>query len=330
MEALLGKRRILEIYLNSVEWGEGVFGAEAAARRYFRVDANVLSASQAAQLAVMLPAPKRFEKRPGSSYIAGRAGDGRRPDGRRRHALSRGGGHRPTSRIAPMAATLSAEIAAAAARLIVEEGMEYGPAKRRAARDFGSARSAELPSNDVVEDEVRAYLALFHADSQPRELAALRAIAAGWMERLAEFRPYLTGAVWRGTATRLNSIHIDLFCDDSKAAELGLIDRRIDYEVSGIDGPAKPFARRPERRSSRAPKLGGTAHLAFTVLDYDDLRGAQRADARGRSPARRPCRAAGTDGRGMKRRALVLGTGAVVAHGGRRRRRPPVQRSWRR
>lgn len=73
LEALLGKRRILEIYLNSVEWGEGVFGAEAASRRYFRVDAAALSLSQSAQLAVMLPAPKRFEKRIGSPYVIGRA-----------------------------------------------------------------------------------------------------------------------------------------------------------------------------------------------------------------------------------------------------------------
>ena len=74
LEGLLPKRRILEIYLNNVEWGEGVFGAEAAARHYFRVGANGLGAMQAAQLAVMLPAPKRFEKRPGSAYVVGRAG----------------------------------------------------------------------------------------------------------------------------------------------------------------------------------------------------------------------------------------------------------------
>ncbi|MEO8078934.1 MAG: transglycosylase domain-containing protein [Caldimonas sp.] len=73
MEVLLGKQRILEIYLNSVEWGEGVFGAEAAAERYFRVHASALNASQAARLAVMLPAPKRFEKRPGSPYVSARA-----------------------------------------------------------------------------------------------------------------------------------------------------------------------------------------------------------------------------------------------------------------
>jgi monofunctional biosynthetic peptidoglycan transglycosylase len=73
LEAILGKRRILEIYLNEVEWGEGVFGAGAAARRYFGVGAGELGPQQAAQLAVMLPAPKRFEKRPGSAYVVGRA-----------------------------------------------------------------------------------------------------------------------------------------------------------------------------------------------------------------------------------------------------------------
>jgi monofunctional biosynthetic peptidoglycan transglycosylase len=73
LEALLSKRRILEIYLNHVEWGEGVFGAQAAARHYFRTDAARLDAYAAARLAVMLPAPKRFEKNPGSPYVASRA-----------------------------------------------------------------------------------------------------------------------------------------------------------------------------------------------------------------------------------------------------------------
>lgn len=72
MEALLSKQRILEIYLNNVEWGEGVFGAQAASRYYYREDAGQLSAYQAARLAVMLPAPKRFEKTPNSAYLRGR------------------------------------------------------------------------------------------------------------------------------------------------------------------------------------------------------------------------------------------------------------------
>lgn len=73
LEALLSKQRILEIYLNNVEWGEGLFGAEAAARHYFHVGADQLGSFASARLAVMLPAPKRFEKRPSSAYVLGRA-----------------------------------------------------------------------------------------------------------------------------------------------------------------------------------------------------------------------------------------------------------------
>lgn len=73
LERLLGKERILEIYLNSVEWGEGVFGAEAASQHYFRKGASKLSAFEAARLAVMLPRPKYFETRPNSGYLSSRA-----------------------------------------------------------------------------------------------------------------------------------------------------------------------------------------------------------------------------------------------------------------
>jgi monofunctional biosynthetic peptidoglycan transglycosylase len=73
LELFLSKQRILEIYLNHVEWGDGLFGAQAAARYYFRTDARQLGVSQAARLAVMLPAPKRYEKRMNSPYLADRA-----------------------------------------------------------------------------------------------------------------------------------------------------------------------------------------------------------------------------------------------------------------
>lgn len=73
LEALLSKQRILEIYLNNVEWGEGVFGAEAAAQHYFRKPASQLSVTEAARLAVMLPRPKYFETRLKSGYLASRA-----------------------------------------------------------------------------------------------------------------------------------------------------------------------------------------------------------------------------------------------------------------
>lgn len=74
LEALLSKQRILEIYLNHVEWGTGVFGAEAAARHYYRKPAAQLSAYEAARLAVMLPRPRYFEQVPNSAYLHHRAG----------------------------------------------------------------------------------------------------------------------------------------------------------------------------------------------------------------------------------------------------------------
>jgi hypothetical protein len=183
-----------------------------------------------------------------------------------------------------MAASLSDEIAATAARLVVEEGLEYGPAKRRAARVLGrhSVRPAELPGNDRIEAEVRDYLALFCADTQPGELAALRIVAATWMERLAEFRPHLTGAVWRGTATRLNDVHLELYCDDSKAAELALIDRRVDYEVGSRPGPRGAPVDVLSLAHTSA-ELGERVTVHLTVLDFDDLRGGLKPDGGGRS-----------------------------------------------
>jgi len=183
-----------------------------------------------------------------------------------------------------MPGTTSEEIAAAAARMVVEDGMEYGPAKRRAAKQLGlHPRDAEMPDNDQLEDEVRAYLALFCGDSQPRELAALRGVAAVWMERLAAFRPHLTGAVWRGTATRHSDVHLELYCNDSKEAELALIDGRIDYEVSTRNGPrGQPIDVLSIQVPSR--ELAQRVTLRLGVLDYDDLRGALRTDARGRAP----------------------------------------------
>lgn len=72
LEFLMDKQRIFEIYLNVVEWGNGVFGAEAAAQHYYRTSAANLGAEQAARLAVMLPRPRFYDKNRGSGYLAAR------------------------------------------------------------------------------------------------------------------------------------------------------------------------------------------------------------------------------------------------------------------
>lgn len=176
------------------------------------------------------------------------------------------------------------EIAAAAAQLVVETGLEYAAAKAKAARALGRSVSGrvEMPANELVEDEVRAYLELYCADTQPQELAALRAVAARWMQRLEALRPHLAGAVWRGTATRLNNVRIELYCDDPKAAELQLLDLGVPFEVGTLD-PGGPRPRDVLTVSSPCRELGEHVTVHLLLHDYDELRGALKPDARGRS-----------------------------------------------
>jgi hypothetical protein len=175
------------------------------------------------------------------------------------------------------------ELAQVAARLVVEEGLEYGPAKRRAVKQLALPARTPLPANALIEDAVREYIALFCADTQPAELLALRALALRWMQRMADFRPHVVGAVWQGTATRLSDVHLDLFCDDPKSAELALIDHHADYDThsgTGLRGEQVDVLSVHDRCDGLDERVG--VHLK--VHDLDDLRGALRPDARGRAP----------------------------------------------
>ena len=182
--------------------------------------------------------------------------------------------------MAAMSQEVKAAIAATAARLVVEEGLEYGPAKRRALRELGLPSRSPLPGNDMLEDEVFDYLNLFCPDTQPQELRALRELALTWMERLQVFRPHLSGAVWRGSATRLSDIYIQLFCDDAKSAELMLIDQGVRYEVQAIKG-FKGEEVDALSIHSLCTALNEDIGVHLMVYDYDDLRGALQPDERG-------------------------------------------------
>jgi hypothetical protein len=175
------------------------------------------------------------------------------------------------------------EIAATAARLVLEEGLEYGPAKRRAVKQLGLSGRSALPDNEQIELAVEEYIAIFCADTQPAELRTLRELALGWMVRLEVFRPHLGGAVWRGTATRHSDIYIQLFCDDPKSAEITLIDMGIRFEVSSVTG----FQGETVDALSvhvRVPTLSVSVGVHLMVYDFDDLRGALKSDGRGRKP----------------------------------------------
>ena len=178
------------------------------------------------------------------------------------------------------------EIANIAARIVVEEGLEYGPAKRRAIKQLGISGRVALPSNDVLEDAVREYIETFCADTQPAALRALRALACVWMERMAAFNPHLGGAVWRGTATELSDIYLQLFCDDPKSAELLLIDKQVRYDVSTVQGFHGDAV---DALSVLCPCPGLEQHGAvqkvlvhLMIYDRDDLRGALKPDSQGR------------------------------------------------
>lgn len=179
--------------------------------------------------------------------------------------------------------TLTHEIAATAARLVVEEGLDYGSAKRRAQKMLGLPARTALPDNEQLEEQVRAYIGLFHAETQPQELAALRRLALSWMERLAEFRPHLCGAVWNGTATRRSDIHLDLFCDDPKSPEITLLNLGLRYDTRthrswrGSTVDVLSF-------SAASPELGEAIGIHLMIHDHDDLRGALKSGAGGQAP----------------------------------------------
>ena len=179
--------------------------------------------------------------------------------------------------------SIKEEIAAVAARLVVEEGLEYGGAKRRAVKQLGLPDRTALPDNSLVDAQVEDYIAIFCADTQPQELRTLRRLALEWMERLHAYRPYIGGAVWHGAATRRSDIYLQLFCDDPKSAEIGLIDLGVRYEPSSVKG----FTGNTVDALSihaRSPELGEIVGVHLLIYDFDDLRGALKPDARGRSP----------------------------------------------
>lgn len=183
----------------------------------------------------------------------------------------------------PTMDNLQMEIASAAAALVVDEGMDYGRAKVRALKTLGLPPRTALPDNQAVEAAVREHIALFHADSQPAELLALRELALHWMDRLAEFEPMIGGAVWHGTATRLSDIYLQLFSDDPKAVELALINWHVEYDATSVKGlHGQPVEALSVQVRSEALQAWVGLHLL--VNDSRSLRGALLPDELGRKP----------------------------------------------
>lgn len=179
--------------------------------------------------------------------------------------MDRSSHREPADRIA-----LRAEIAAAAARLIADEGLDYGSAKQRGAREVlgnGPIPRNSVPGNDEVDRALLEHLTLFDPEHAAR-LKQMRAVALDWMRRLERFNPLATGAVWKGIAAEHALVHLQLFYDNGKEVQFFLLDQRIDFDsvsVPHFKGGGEVEAYQFE---------WGEQVLLLSVYDEDDIKGA--------------------------------------------------------
>jgi hypothetical protein len=169
-------------------------------------------------------------------------------------------------------------IAHAAARILAEDGsLDYGSAKRKAARQLGAPDSGNLPDNQQIEEALRSYQALYQADETRAQLALLRQTAIEYMTHLADFDPHLTGSVLNGTAGRNANINLQLFTDDQKEVEFLLMRLNMPYqagEYRTVDSPGRAYP--------RFVIDDARASVDLVVFPCAELRGMKRLQADGR------------------------------------------------
>lgn len=175
------------------------------------------------------------------------------------------------------------EIAQAAAVLIAEEGVSYAEAKRLALKRLGLSARTPLPSNEELELALRDHLRLYCSETQPRELTRLREVALDWMNRLTDYRPLISGAVWHGTATRHSPIHLHLYADDGKTVEIDFLNRGWNFEVHADTGPRNQEREVLSLLHRDADDAQDTVVLCHVHMP-EDLHGALKPDRLGRRP----------------------------------------------
>jgi len=176
---------------------------------------------------------------------------------------------------------LRLEIAAAAARLVAQDGAGYGSAKRKAARQIlGDAPDGAnvLPDNELIEEQLRLYNALFLADSQPARLFQLRTIALQVMEALQQFHPLLSGPVLNGTAGPHDEIYLQLFAESAKDIHIFLLNKNVVLDMSETPHFKGPRYDAVETASFLWKNEG--VHAA--MYELDDMRGALKPKADGK------------------------------------------------
>ncbi|MFP5406416.1 MAG: UDP-N-acetylmuramate--alanine ligase [Gammaproteobacteria bacterium] len=164
------------------------------------------------------------------------------------------------------------EIAAAAAQLIADGGLDYASAKRKAARQvLGSGTSARgsLPDNDLIDAALLEHLRLYD-DGHAERVARRRQVAAELMARLQAFAPYLTGAVWKGIVAEHAPIHLQLFHDNPKEVEIHLLNDGVRFDVD----TTPHFRNRDEVEAILF--WWREEPVMLSIYNGDDLRGALR------------------------------------------------------
>jgi hypothetical protein len=175
--------------------------------------------------------------------------------------------------------SMRARIAAAAARIMAEDGIDdFALAKRKAARSLGAAATEALPANDEIEAELRAYLALYQAEEHPQRITELRAMALEAMRALEQFHPYLTGPVLKGTAGPYAEIALQLFPESSKEVEMYLLERNIPFTTQ----EARRYSGDRVHAVSVFSLLWQDTPLKLSVFDPRDERVALKTSQAGR------------------------------------------------
>ena len=174
---------------------------------------------------------------------------------------------------------MRARIAAAAARLMAEDGIDdYALAKRKAARQLGAQDTQALPRNDEIEAELRSYRALYQADEHPQVLEELREVALEAMQALERFNPYLTGPVLAGTAGPHAEIDLQLFPDSAKEVEIFLLDRGVPFSTQ----EGRRFSGDRARAVSLISLTWDGVPLRLSVFDHRDERVALKTSQAGK------------------------------------------------
>ena len=204
------------------------------------------------------------------------------------------------------ASDVQIEIAATAARLIAEDGLDYATAKRKAVEAItGDGVRGLMPDNALVESELRRWLAAFGGERHRERLRAMRTLALQLMQRLDGYAPHLVGAVLNGTATEHSDIRLQLFTDSAKDVEIFLLNEGVDFEVfedDAANGAAEEvlqFVIQPARTRGTPARVG----VVLAIHGHDAIRTAPRGVSN--EPELHPVEASGRATRAQLLRLLA-------------------------